>query len=458
LDAGSHLLLLLILIVAQTLLMLAYGALTNVRQTTLREQGENDPRTRRIQKLLNARARLSLTVSLCRTLLMTLAAVWTAQTLIFPALASTQPAEVALGYGLVALLALGMVVLGDMVPEAIGSSQSDVLVPLAVPFLQALLLLFAPITSLLLWLSRLLASFFGSEAKVNTVTEAEIMTLVNEGHTGGTIEEEEKEMIYSVLQLDQTWARELMTPRLDIVALDEKTPLDEALRTFIASGFSRIPIYEENIDNIVGLLYAKDLLPHWKTGGGTAHLNIRDLVRSGYFVPETKRADELLRELQNRNVHMAIVVDEYGGTSGLVTIENLIEEIVGDIRDEFDMNEEEEYTQSSEDEFVVDASMDIDDFNSLLGVSLHSDDNDTVGGYIYTTLGRMPMVEDVIETEELTLRVRSLDGRRIRKVQVILKHPTKSDEPEAATDNAASSEARAESEDTDLPGLLPNAL
>jgi CBS domain containing-hemolysin-like protein len=155
-------------------------------------------------------------------------------------------------------------------------------------------------------------------------------------------------------------------------------------------------------------------------------------VRSAYYVPETRPADKLLRDLQSRNVHMAIVVDEYGGTSGLVTIENILEEIVGDIRDEFDINEEYEYIKNSDNEYIIDAGMDIDDINELLGTNLNSEETDTLGGYIYLTIGRVPIVGEVVETDELTMRVRSIDGRRIRKVLVILKP-----RPQDTSDNTA---------------------
>ena len=154
------------------------------------------------------------------------------------------------------------------------------------------------------------------------------MSLVHAGHSGGAIEEDEKDMIASVLQLDESSARELMTPRIDIVALESTASLGEALSAFAESGFSRIPVYEESIDSIRGLLYAKDILTVVKNGEDFARREIGDLARKAYFVPETKPADALLKELQEKNVHLAIVVDEYGGTSGLVTIENLIEEIV----------------------------------------------------------------------------------------------------------------------------------
>ena len=261
------------------------------------------------------------------------------------------------------------------------------------------------------------------------------MTLVDAGHTGGTIEDEEKEMIYSVLQLDQTRVSEMMVPRIDVVSVEINQSLGEAAGLFIQSGYSRIPVYEDNTDHIRGLLYAKDLLEYWSDSEDRETKSVSDLMRSAYFVPETKRADELLKELQARKVHLAIVIDEYGGTAGLVTIEDIIEEIIGEIRDEYDLHEEADYEQHSELEYTCDAGIDLDDFNILLGVTLPTEDSDTLGGYVYTYLGRVPIIGDTIETEYLTMKILSVEGRRIRKIHVTRKQPGTEVVPEDTPDS-----------------------
>ena len=192
----------------------------------------------------------------------------------------------------------------------------------------------------------------------------------------------------------------------------------DALSAFVESGFSRIPVYEESIDNVTGLLNAKDILTVLEKRDDLESQEIRDLIRPTYFVPETKRADALLKELQEKNVHLAIVVDEYGGTSGLVTIEDLIEEIIGEIRDEYDFGEEEDYVAVGDGSYLIDGSMDLDDLNDLLECSIDTGDADTLGGYIYLTLGRVPRANETIETEILSMTVLSIDGHRIRKVKV----------------------------------------
>jgi len=434
-DSSHYLLILAILVLFQTVLALAYAAMNNMRQTTIKEWAdEGQPQAQRALKLLASRTRLSLSYFLCRTL-MTVGITVFLTVYILPTLlplGSIISIEVAL-VALILITGFLLAVMTDAVPEGVGSQYSESLFGFSVSVLRLLVIIFTPLTILLLGVSRLVASLFGGSEMVNTVTEEEIMTLVSAGHTDGTIETGEKDMIYSILQLNETWVRELMTPRIDIVALDVDSNVSDALTTLIESGFSRIPVYDENIDDLIGILYAKDLLGLWQKGHTSNGHAIRELLRPAYFIPETKRASELLRELQNRNVHMAIVVDEYGGTAGLITIENLIEEIVGDIRDEFDQNEEDEYTQNGIDEYLIDGSMNIDDFNMLSGLELENEENDTIGGYVYTELGRVPTLEDTIETDTMILHVRELDGRRVKKVWVKVKAHEKAADTSAAT-------------------------
>lgn len=349
--------------------------------------------------------------------------------------------------------------LGNVVPESIGSRYANSLASFSLGVMRVLLTIFSPLVYIMVKISILLSALFKSEGKVNTVTEEEIMTVVEAGHTGGTIEDEEKEMIYSVLQLGETYVSEVMVPRIDIVAIEIDGTLEEAGKLFIGTGFSRIPVYEENLDNIRGLLYAKDLLAHWARKDNKP-MAIKDMMRPAYFVPETKHADELLKELQTKKVHLAIVVDEYGGTAGMVTIENLIEEIIGDIQDEYDMNEEAEYIMLGEDHYVVDASIDLDDFNDLLDVELPTDESDTLGGFIYSHLGRIPLINEEIDHDNLKLTVLSVDGRRIRKVDVIRKRPQPDDEE--ATEKVDIIRRRGREQDEDdtseiKPSLSPNS-
>jgi putative hemolysin len=439
-SSSGNIFLMVILLLVELFITVVYAALQNARQSELQEQAESGAGwAKTALNLLDAKSKLYLTYNVSTTLLNFAIALLATITFVLPALAGTINMSVLVAVLLVMLIGAVVMILGNIVPEAIGSAYAMSLMRLFVFPLQWIVLLMTPLTLVMLAVSSVLARLFGSDTLVNTVTEEEIMTLVNAGHSGGTIEVEEKDMIYSILQLDETYAREMMIPRIDMVALEVDTPIREAVRVFMDSGYSRVPVYHDNVDNIVGLVYAKDILNLLQNGKDLDQHYIRDLLRSAHFVPETLSAHKLLRDLQSRNVHMAIVVDEYGGTAGLVTIENIIEEIVGDIRDEYDINEEYEYIKHSETEYLMDAGMDIDDINMLLSTNIDSDDTDTLGGYIYLTIGRVPIVGEVIDTDALTMRVRSIEGRRIGKVLVTLKpRPDNTaeskDKPEKAAD------------------------
>lgn len=413
-------LLLLLTLGAHAAASLLNAALQNVSAAAMRERAdEGNATARRYLILTENPLRLSMTVSITHILTRFAIAVLLVLLVIEHFINGDLGARLALTVATVVIGAGLTLIIGDLVPEAVGSAQAESLLPRVITPMRLLQLIVSPLTSLVLLLSRLISSIFGGDARamVNLVTEEEIMTLVHASHSGGVIEEEEKDMIASVLQLDESSARELMTPRIDIIALEAKASVGDALTAFVDSGFSRIPVYEESIDSIKGLLYAKDILTVVKNGEDFANRAIGDLVRSAYFVPESKAADALLKELQEKNVHLAIVVDEYGGTSGLVTIEDLIEEIVGDIRDEHDFAEEADYVAVGDGFYLIEGSMDLDDINELLGCSIDTSVADTLGGYIYLALGRVPERGETIETDILRMTVQSIEGHRIRKVK-----------------------------------------
>jgi CBS domain containing-hemolysin-like protein len=274
--------------------------------------------------------------------------------------------------------------------------------------------LLSPFGRLLLWLSGSISG--GRDGRRHPlVTEEEIMTLVDAGEEGGAIEQEAKEMIYSIFQLDDTLAREVMIPRIDVLAFEESASLAEATEGLLASGYSRAPVYRQTIDNVVGLVYVKDLLGAWRDGSESK--TVGQLMRDAYFVPEAKLVDDLLEDMQDRRVHMAIVVDEYGGTAGVVTIEDIVEEIVGEIRDEYDRTEQARFEQVREGEFIFSGGIDLDDVNDITGAQLPKETSDTLGGYIYSRLGRVPSSGDRLEAGGLELIVDQVVRRRIRTVR-----------------------------------------
>ena len=279
------------------------------------------------------------------------------------------------------------------------------------PSIRLLMAIFYPIYTLPL---RLFTPKEGAEP-VTFVTEDELKNLVDAGQQEGVLEQGERRMIYSIFELGDTLAREVMVPRIDVLALDVDTTLAEAADTLLESGYSRVPVYEETIDNVIGLLYAKDLLNAWRSEAVMDSL--RALLRPAYFVPEAKPVDDLLAEMQSRRIHMAIVVDEYGGVAGIVTLEDIVEEIVGEIQDEYDESEEALYRQIAPDEYEVAGRMDIDDFNELMDVNLPADDADTLGGFLYSRMGHIPVAGERLLVGDLELTVQQVSRRRITKIR-----------------------------------------
>ena len=259
----------------------------------------------------------------------------------------------------------------------------------------------------------------GDEAH-EVMSTQELSLLVERGGEQGILEAEEEQMIQAVIELGDQRVHEVMVPRIAMISLPAGATLEEAIDTLIDEGHSRVPVYEETIDEVVGILYAKDLLPFLK-GSAAERPALRSILRTPVFVPESMSVDDLLHEFQRRKVHLAIVLDEYGGTAGLVTIEDLLEEIVGEIQDEYD-EEEPLIVRLSEHEARIDGRADVDDLEELFDTNLgleDADEYDTVGGLIYHRLGTVPKPGDVISVDGLTLTVETTDGRRVGKVLAV---------------------------------------
>ena len=242
--------------------------------------------------------------------------------------------------------------------------------------------------------------------------------LMAEGDEEEELDPHERRMIRSILKLDQTTAREIMVPRMDILAADASSTPGQVADMMHESGHSRIPLYRDSLDDIVGIVHSRDMLRNFGADGEEVRLT--DIVRSALFVPDSKRVDDLLREFQEHRIQVAIVVDEYGGTAGLVTIEDLLEEIVGEIEDEFD-EDEPLHEMLDERRAVMDARMPLDEVNRVLSVNLEGDGFETLGGLLYQQLGKMPSPGDELEVDGLDIRVLSTLGRRIKKVEVALR-------------------------------------
>ena len=296
-------------------------------------------------------------------------------------------------------------------PEGVGYRLARV-----IAFLASLL---APFAWLMSTPARGLLRLAGRRTEIPDDPAAELLAVLEAPTNGDGVGAltEERRMMRGILAMSRQTAREIMSPRIDIVAVSTEASVGDVMKVVNSSGFSRIPLYEENIDRIIGVLYAKDLLARLQSGVSSP--NLRLLARPPYFVPETKRTDELLADLRRDQTHVAVVVDEYGGTAGLVTVEDVLEEIVGEIADEYD-TDEIEIEVISEDEAIVDARFAIDDLNELFGAEIHNEDFDTVGGFVFSLLGRLAVPGDHVSSMEhsLDLEVLSVHGRRIRRVRV----------------------------------------
>jgi magnesium and cobalt transporter len=243
----------------------------------------------------------------------------------------------------------------------------------------------------------------------------EIQEVLDESEQQGLIDHDEGDMIEGIFDLKQTVAREIMIPRTHVVSISKDCTREELLNTIIESGLSRIPVYSENVDQIVGIVNAKDLLPLWLDGRD--EFRIEEIYREPFFVPETKRINDLLNELRSKKSHLAVIVDEYGGTAGIVTIEDIIEEIIGEIRDEHDV-EEELFLPQDDGSVLINARANLDDFEEYFGVKLPREGYDTLGGFIIHLMGKVPRKGEALTYEGLQMRIQGGDQKRITRVLV----------------------------------------
>jgi putative hemolysin len=318
------------------------------------------------------------------------------------------------------ILALFTIVFAELVPKSLALAHPErfaLTLSRPIDFLARLL---GPIVRLLTGLTRTITRLLGSTVSSDAeITAEELRLIVERGGEQGVLEAEEEQMINAVIELGDRRVHEVMVPRVSITGIRADASFEEAIDVVIEEGHSRIPVYEESIDEVVGILYAKDLLPYLKSDAAPRP-SLRTLIRPPVLVPESMTIDDLLHELQRRKVHIAIVLDEYGGTAGIVTIEDLLEEIVGEIQDEYDV-EEPMVVRLSDDQARVDGRADVDELGELFDMPLELEDEeeyDTVGGLLYHRIGGVPKPGDQIEVEGLTLTVESTDGRRVGKVLV----------------------------------------
>jgi len=424
---GTDILIILLLILINGFFVGAEIAFVSVRRTRLDELAEaGDRRAKRAQKLMRDPGRFLAVIQVAITFLGALASAVAAVSIV------TVVAEPLRGIALIAdqadtialllvtfIVSVVSIVLGELIPKGFALANPDRIALTVSGPITLFAKIVSPLVAVLVLLTKIISKPFGIDpTRTPELSAAEIRLIVEQGSQQGVLEAEEEQMISAVMSLSDSKLHEVMVPRIDIAAIDQEASFDDAVTLVLTEGHSRTPLYKESVDHIVGILYAKDLLRIIAAGGPRPRL--RDIMRPALFVPESQAVDDLLNELQRRRVHMAIVLDEYGGTAGLVTIEDLLEEIVGEIQDEFD-EEEPMKVIVREGEAILDGRADIDEMGELVDPALELEDDeeyDTVGGFVYHRIGRVPVVGDTVAVDPFKITVIKVIGRRVGKVRV----------------------------------------
>jgi putative hemolysin len=428
----GQILLLIVLTILEGFFVAAEIALVSVRRSRIDQLVEEDnPAARRVRRLLDDPGRFLAVTQLALTFTGFLASAYAAvsladglRDLLVQAGVGLDVATVVALLIVTTILALFTIVFGELVPKTLALAHPErwaLVLGRPIDFLARILgPIVAVLTGITRWVAGLLGVQLNSEA---AITAEELRLIVERGGEQGVLEAEEEQMINAVIELGERRVHEVMVPRVSIAGLSVEATFEEAIDLVIQEGHSRVPVYEDSIDEVVGILYAKDLLPYLKSDA-EAHPPLRKLLRPPVLVPESMTIDDLLHELQRRKVHLAIVLDEYGGTAGMVTIEDLLEEIVGEIQDEYDV-EEPLVVKLSDSQARVDGRADVDALAETFDMDLELEDEeeyDTVGGLVYHRVGGVPSPGDRVELPGLTLTVESTDGRRVGKV-LVTRHP-----------------------------------
>ncbi len=332
---------------------------------------------------------------------------------------------VSIGTGVLTVLVL---IFGEIAPKTAATTYADTLAMFYAKPIWLLMVVLTPVIFIINKLASGVMRIFGLKGDVreNTFTEDELRTIMTVSHEEGVIEKEEREMINNVFDFGDAEAKDVMIPRIDMCMVDVESTFDELIEIFRENKYTRLPVYQDSIDNVIGIINIKDLILY-RSG---ENFNIRDYLRDAYYTYEYKKLSELMAEMRKDSVNITIVLDEYGAAVGLITIEDLLEEIVGEIRDEYDYDEVDAFTEIAPGEYIVDGQVKLDDVNDTLGLSLVSEDYDSLGGYIIGFLDRLPTAGDKVETDNVTLVVDSMDKNRIDKIHIYIREdaPTLPDE------------------------------
>lgn len=312
-----------------------------------------------------------------------------------------------------------ILIFGEVLPKSLAKEHAESFSLLISDVLYMLIQLFTPVTALLVMLKKVVSKLVGQRTDVPSVTEEEIKVMVNLSEEEGVIDNKEKELVHRSLDFNDILVGEIFTPRIDMVAVEVNQPVEEIRDIFLRERYSRVPVYEGDIDNVIGILSESDFFSQLVQG---KEVNVRQLLRTPLFVVESMRISTLLPELQKSKVHMAIVIDEFGGTSGLITLEDILEQIVGEIWDEHD-EAVKTFQKINDYEYEFNAELPLDEFCDILGIEELESSSHTLGGWVFEMFERIPTVGESFEHESLTVTVRQVENRRIRKVLVRIREP-----------------------------------
>ena len=428
---------LVLLVAAAAFFAASEAALISISRIQARQMAERKVRgSRAVVSLLEDRSRLLATVLIGNTVV--LLAADSLATAIF-----IRDGVPHAAFWSTLVMAVVILLLGEIIPKTIAVSNAPRWAAVLAPWLARTAWLLTPVNKIFVGITNFIVRPFGVHPYSHGpfVTEEDIRTLVNVGAEQNVLEEEEREMIHSVIEFGDTIVREVMTPRPSMVCINVDASPRHALDLVIAEGYSKIPVFETTIDNVVGVVHDRELLIAL-ADGSISSASLRALMRPVALVPETKKLSELLREMQRDKFSLAIVIDEYGGTAGLVTMEDLLEEIVGEIRDEHDEGEEEPIRVFPGGEAVVDAGVNIEDVNAELGTHLPHEEFETIGGYTVGLFGRLPREGEEIDAGGgVKLRVERTRNRRIQTIRVRLNGAANA----ARADEALTADARSNS-------------
>ncbi len=419
-DAVPPIILILLLILS-SLFTLSEAALNAVNKLRIRALADDDIKgAKTAGKLIEEPRKMLSAISICKNVAKLSAAAYAA----IKAKDYFGASWVGLCVGILILLFL---IFGSIVPRTISSIYAEkVALKVAGP-IYLITKILSPIVLIFNQICNRFLRLFGIDTKAKTaaITEIELRTILDYSHEEGVLESEERRMITNVVDFGDALAKDIMVPRTDMVFANVDLTYDELVQTFYEEKYTRLPVYSETRDNIIGIVNLKDVFFY---NEDTESFNIMDVLRDPYFTYEYKKTSELLIEMRRNSISLAIVIDEYGATVGLITIEDLLEEIVGEIRDEYDYDEEDSIQVISEHEYIIDGFTKLDDLNEALGLNLESDDYDSIAGHIINLLDHLPEEGETVEENNIVFTVTSVDKNRIDKVHILIKDEEKAEE------------------------------